>query len=139
MKIWYGHGSEHSMNLALIGRFENVTSATSAIERIEALRKLAQSDVPDASWNPREERITDRFREAMWDMGIYDMSYDQVQDFAFDHRAEQVGNELRIWTDESEIQGFIKVLLHHEAKIEIFSLHQWHEDGTPRLDGTSES
>ncbi|WP_394331501.1 DUF6375 family protein [Streptomyces thermolilacinus] len=40
MRIWNGYGSEHSMRLVLIGRFQTVIDAKAAEERMEALQAL---------------------------------------------------------------------------------------------------
>ncbi len=132
MKVWFGYGSEHSMNLILIGRFESVAMAESAVERIEALRGLAETEISEPSWGPSEERITDQFRQAMWDMEIYDMARAEVEGFIYEYQIDRYGTELQIRTDETEIQGFLKVLLKFGAKVEVFSLHQWNKDGTSR-------
>lgn len=134
MKIWFGYGSEHSMNLILIGRFETVQTAEAAISRIETLRELALKELPEPDWPTREERMTDPYLKALWAMEIYEMSRGDVGGFAFDYQIDRTGTELEIRTDEREIQGFLKVLLHYGAKVEIFSLHQWNKDGTSRSD-----
>jgi len=134
MKIWFGYGSEHSMNLILIGRFENVQTAEAAIDRIEALRELALTELPGPDWPTRDERMTDPYLQAMWAMEIHDMSRGDVVGFAFDYRIDRTGTVIEIRTDEREIQGFLKVLLNFDAKVEIFSLHRWNKDGTSRSD-----
>ena len=138
MKFWIGYGSEHSMNLILIGRFETIELARTAVEKIAALRELAESEIPEPSWAPREERLTKQFRQTMWDMDIHNMGRDDVANFIYDYQIDQSGKELQILTDETEIQGFLKVLLRFGAKVEIFSLHQWNEDGTSRSDELSD-
>ncbi|MCC7212451.1 MAG: hypothetical protein E3K40_11980 [Candidatus Brocadia sp.] len=37
MKIWYGYGSEHSMNLVMIGKFKNAEDAKKTKELIDQL------------------------------------------------------------------------------------------------------
>ena len=37
MKLWYGYGSEHSMNLVMIGRFKDAVAAAQAKRVIDAL------------------------------------------------------------------------------------------------------
>ena len=39
VRIWHCYGSEHSMDLVLIGTFETVSGAEAAIERMEALSR----------------------------------------------------------------------------------------------------
>jgi hypothetical protein len=37
MRIWYGYGSEHSMNLVMIGRFKSAVDAEKTKEIIDQL------------------------------------------------------------------------------------------------------
>lgn len=62
-------------------------------------------------------------------MGRFD-----VDNYAFDFRVTRNADKIEIWTEESEFQGFLKVLLHHGAKVEVFSRHEWNEDGSQRSD-----
>jgi hypothetical protein len=32
------------------------------------------------------------------------------------------------------VQGFLKVLIHLGARVEVLSRHRWNEDGTPKTD-----
>ena len=45
MKIWYGYGSEHSMNLVMIGRFQDPESADATKKIIEQLTRQLETDV----------------------------------------------------------------------------------------------
>ena len=62
-----------------------------------------------------------------WYMGRSD-----VDIYAFDHSVQRKESTVRIRTEESDIQGFLKVLLHLGARVEVFSRHDWNEDGTPQ-------
>ena len=76
--------------------------------------------------------MTGTLMDALWDLGVYDMGRWDVDIFAYEHYIEKNGAELRIKTEESEIQGFLKVLLHLGARVEVYSLHNWSADGTPK-------
>ena len=132
MKIWIGFGSEHSMNLVLIGRFESPARLDAAVETMGRLRELAEAEWPEDSWERTEERMTGTLMQALWDLGLNDMGRWDVDIFAYEHDIETNGSEIRITTEESEIQGFLKVLLHLGARIEIYSAHSWNDDGTPK-------
>lgn len=132
MKVWFGFGSEHSMNLVLIGHFESPARVDAAVEQMERLRQLAEAEWPEDSWERTEERMTGTLMDALWDLGVYDMGRWDVDIFAYEHHIEKNGAELRIKTEESEIQGFLKVLLHLGARVEVYSLHNWSADGTPK-------
>ena len=45
MKIWYGYGSEHSMNLVMTGKFKDAGDAAKAKEVIDWLSEQVASDV----------------------------------------------------------------------------------------------
>ncbi|KAB8186021.1 DUF6375 family protein [Microbispora catharanthi] len=132
MKIWHSYGSEHSMDLVLIGKFESVSGAEAAIERMEALKALAESERSDDDWRCRDERMPDALVDELVRLKLYELGRSDVDIYAFDHSVERNGSIIRIWTEESEIQGFLKVLLHLGARVEVFSRHDWNEDGTPR-------
>ncbi|WP_330262856.1 DUF6375 family protein [Streptomyces griseorubiginosus] len=139
MRIWNGYGSEHSMNLVLIGRFETVAGAQAAEERMEALQALAEAAWSDDDWRSPEERMPRELGEALSQMKLYDMGRSDVDAFALDHNVTREAQTVRIWTDESDVQGFLKVLLHHGAKVEVFSRHTWDEEAVTRSDATDAS
>jgi hypothetical protein len=45
MKIWWGYGSEHSMNLVMIGKFASVGEAEAAKQLIDRLAEGVQNEV----------------------------------------------------------------------------------------------
>jgi hypothetical protein len=65
MRIWNGYGSEHSMYLVLIGRFQTVTGAKAAEERMEALPALAEAAWSDDDWRSSDERMPPELGEAL--------------------------------------------------------------------------
>ncbi len=132
MRIWYSYGSEHSMDLLLVGTFETVTGAEAAIEKMEALRILAESEWSDDDWRFREERMPGSLMDGLRELKLYDMGRSDVDIYAFEHTVERRDSTVRVQTEESEVQGFLKVLIHLGARVEVFSRHDWNEDGTPR-------
>ena len=134
MRIWRSYGSEHSMDLVLIGRFESVSGAEAAVERMQALKILADAEWSDDDWRRPGERMPDRVVEELTKLNLYEMGRYDVDVYAFDHSVNREGATVRVWTDESEVQGFLKVLIRLGARVEVFSRHQWNEDGTPRTD-----
>ena len=132
MRIWYSHGSEHSMDLVLVGTFETVAGAEAAIEKMEALRTLAGSEWSDDDWRRQDERMPGSLMDGLRKLKLYEMGRSDVDIYAFEHTVERRGATVRVWTEESEVQGFLKVLIHLGARVEVFSRHDWNEDGTPR-------
>jgi hypothetical protein len=132
MRVWQSYGSEHSMDLVLIGTFQSLTDAEAAVERMELLRELAERVWEDDDWERPSERMPDTLREALAELGLWEMGRPDVDIYAYEHSVERDGEKVRIWTEETEPQGFIKVLIHLGARVEVFSRHHWLEDGTPR-------
>lgn len=139
MRIWNGYGSEHSMDLVLIGRFQTVTGAKAAEERMEALKALAEDKWSDDDWRSPDERMPRELGQALAEMNLYDMGRYDVDIFALDHSVTRTAETVRIWTDESDVQGFLKVLLHYGARVEVFSHHEWDENAITRPDASNRS
>jgi hypothetical protein len=137
MRIWHSYGSEHSMDLVLVGKFETVSGAEAAIEQMEALKALAQAEWSDDDWRRQDERMPDSLAAELRKLKLYEMGRSDVDIYYFDHSVERNGSTVRVWTEESEVQGFLKVLIHLGARVEVFSRHQWNEDGTPRTEAGS--
>lgn len=134
MKIWHSYGSEHSMDLMLVGTFQSVSAAHAAVERMKALQALAEQEwTADDDWSRRDERLSDAAIDTLIQLKLYDMSRADVAMFAFEHRVERRDSTVRIATDESDVQGFLKVLISLGAHVEVFSRHEWNDDGTPRI------
>lgn len=134
MRIWHSYGSEHSMDLVLIGTFETVSGAEAAIERMEALKALAEAEWSDDDWQLRDERMPDTLIKELIELKLYEMGRFDVDIYAYEHSIKRDGSTVRVWTEETEVQGFLKVLIHFGARVEVFSRHHWNEDGTPRND-----
>uniref|UniRef100_UPI00261D4EEC DUF6375 family protein n=1 Tax=uncultured Halomonas sp. TaxID=173971 RepID=UPI00261D4EEC len=53
MKIWNGYGSEHSMNLVLIGRFKRAKDAENIEKNIDRLSgQASKDDSHSMKWSP---------------------------------------------------------------------------------------
>jgi hypothetical protein len=125
------------MDLVLVGTFETASGAEAAIERMEALKTLAEAEWSDDNWRHPDERMPDSLADELMKLKLYEMGRSDVDIYAFEHSIERNGSTVRIWTEESEVQGFLKVLIHLGARVEVFSRHHWNEDGTPRTDAGS--
>lgn len=122
------------MDLVLIGKFETVTSAEAAVERMEILKRLAEAEWADDDWRRPDERMPDAIAEELRRLNLYEMGRTDVDIYAFEHSVTRTGATVRVWTEESEVQGFLKVLLNLGARVEVFSRHDWNEDGSPRTE-----
>ncbi|MFB9321952.1 DUF6375 family protein [Cryptosporangium minutisporangium] len=120
------------MDLLLIGTFITVADAEAAIERMEELKTLADLAWSDSDWRNQNERMPRTLTDELARLGLYDMGRADVDNYAFDHSVERSGATVRIRTEESEIQGFVKLVLHLGGRVEVLSGHHWNDDGTPK-------
>ena len=136
MRIWHSYGSEHSMNLVLVGTFQSVSAAEAAAERMKALQALAEQEWSADEWGRQDARMSEAVLEKLRELKMYDMGRADVNMFAFEHTVERKESIITIATDESDVQGFLKVLINLGARVEVFSRHEWNDDGTPRTSDT---
>lgn len=134
MKVWYGYGSEHSMNLVMIGRFKEARDAKKVEQLIEKISKQlhAESDQYERSDNPEDHRFTKAMSELLRSEEIYSIGPTELEQFIYDAHVEIDGNELVITTDESDVSAFLKILLEHGARVEVYSAHKYPGTGHGR-------
>jgi len=129
MKIWNGYGSEHSMNLVMIGRFRDAADAAKAkqiidwlVEKVDADVKAGQLDVGEGS---------DRFTAGMLDLlgrvNVATIGPNEVEQFAYDVTVKLKDNQVILTTEESDVSAFLKVLVDRGARVEVFSAHDYPE------------
>lgn len=131
MKIWIGHGSEHSYNIVMIGHFVDETKARSAEQKFQRLSAAAESELPEVGWDA-DKRFTSGILALLDELKTWDLSRSDIENFAYEHTVTRNGKELRVETDEGEVQGFLKILIDGGARIEVYSGHDWTADGKPR-------
>jgi hypothetical protein len=135
MKIWWGYGSEHSMNLVMIGRFASDAEATE--ELIQRITTGVQDDI-DAG-NIEVGEASQRFSTAMLDLlmslDVQFLRPTDLEQFAYDANVVTRGDSVIIRTDEYDVQAYLKVLLMRGARIDVFSAHDYPEDGNKLSEG----
>lgn len=133
MKIWTGQGSEHSARLVMIGRFSGPEQARATEETFKRLQDIAEHSLPERDWEDPDERIPEEVRGALAQMGLYEFTRDDLENFRYEHSVSRDGMELELSTEELDILGFIKLMLSDGAKLEIYSRHTWTSEG-PKTD-----
>ncbi|WP_024801656.1 DUF6375 family protein [Nocardia sp. BMG51109] len=125
MKVWSGYGTEHSMNLVMIGQFEDAKSARAAKDVIDRLTKAVEADEAagrQVSDSPEE------FSEQMWqllrELEVNSLGCADLEQFLYDVQVKVEQDKVVIITDEVEVIAFVKVLLHRGAKLEVYSAHE---------------
>lgn len=127
MKIWAGYGSEHSMNLVMIGRFKEARDADHAKQLIERLTEQvsAETDVYRSDVDPQDRRFSDAMRDLLWGAKLYTIGPTELEQFAYDAQIRVKGSEVILTTEESEISAFLKLLVEKGARVEIYSAHDY--------------
>ena len=120
MKVWRGYGSEHSMNLVMIGQFKSVDDARKTKQTIDQLtEKLADKIEVGRTRN----RFGDEVSALLKDANIYTLGPLELEQFLYDVSTRIEEDKLILTTDESEVSAFMKLMIDRGAKIEIFSAH----------------
>ena len=134
MKIWQGYGSEHSMNLVMIGRFKNVGDAENAKLTIDQLIRQVSADVDAGEMviGPPTDSFTPGMLDLLQALRVHILAPDELQQFGYDANVGLEGDKVVITTDESDVSAFLKVLVDKGARVEIFSAHFYPEAGHGR-------
>jgi hypothetical protein len=122
MKVWRGYGSEHSMNLVMIGQFKSVDDARKTKQTIDQLiEKLADKIEVGRTRNRFEDEVFALLKDA----NIYTLGPLELEQFLYDVSTRIEEDKLILNTDESEVSAFMKLMIDRGAKIEIFSAHDY--------------
>lgn len=130
MKIWNGYGSEHSMNLVLIGRFKQVRDA----EKVEKdITKLAAQALEDDSHSllfagPEDQRFSEKMLSLMSNLKLFTLGPSDLGQLLSEHNIERKDDQITVKTDEAEVSAFVKLFVEAGAKVEIFSAHDYPSD-----------
>jgi hypothetical protein len=134
MKIWQGHGSEHSYRLVLIGHFEDETAAAGVEDKIKRLQD-AVPQFPEPDWNRQDDRFPDELLDLLNELKVWDLGRSEIQAMIYDFSVQRDGSDLTIKGNDAEIQGFVKLMIGGAAKIEIYSSHDFSQDGERKVSG----
>ncbi|WP_328842915.1 DUF6375 family protein [Streptomyces sp. NBC_00258] len=125
MKAWYGYGTEHSMNLVMIGRFEDATAAERAHAVIKQLTTALQAEEETGRLTVGEpnDRYSDEVLKLLSDLNIHSIGPRELEQFLYDLDVRRDGDSIVVTTDETDVQALLKVLLDKGARIEVYSAH----------------
>lgn len=126
MKVWYSYGSEHSMNLVMIGSFKQVADAEQAKRLVDELAEQVRKE-PMRSYedDPNEARFSKKMLDFLRNTNLYSIAPAELEQFHYDVHVEQNANTLVLTTDESEVSAFLKLLIEKGAKVEVYSAHDY--------------
>ncbi|WPD76608.1 DUF6375 family protein [Dickeya fangzhongdai] len=130
IKIWNGYGSEHSMNLVLIGRFKQAQDA----EKVEKdIIKISTQAAKDECYTipfdePENQRFSDDMLSLLRSLQLNVLGPTDLGQLLSDHHLSRDGDRITITTDEAEISAFVKLFIEAGAKVEVFSAHDYPSD-----------
>ena len=125
MKIWNSYGSEHSMNLVMIGRFEDSTSAADLKDTIDQLTKQVSKDMDDGliQYGGRTDKYSDGMLFLLQKLKVHCIAPAELEQFAMDINSKTTGKEVVITTNEADVSAFLKLLVDKGARVDVFSAH----------------
>jgi hypothetical protein len=122
MKIWHGYGSEHSMNLVMIGTFKNTQDAKKTDRLIEQLTIELKDKIDVGTQRNRyDEDVMDLLKKT----GCYIITPVELEQFLYNFSSKRDKEKIILTTDESEISAFLKLMIENGAKVEIYSAHDY--------------
>src|SRR5690606_4663840 len=98
MKIWNGYGSEHSMNLVMIGQFESLGEAEKAKDLIESVTGQIYDKVDCGDNRPR--RFSDEVMDVFREKNLYIFGPEELEQFRYEHSLDIEGDKLIFKTEE---------------------------------------
>ena len=127
MKIWYGYGSEHSMNLVMIGEFKDARDAADVSRMIQKIKEQVEADGEAGviETGRHSERFSPGMLKLLIDLNFVEVGLDELQQFAYEVSFVVVDNTVVVETDESDVSAFLKIMLNKGARIEVFSGHDY--------------
>ncbi|MFD5901033.1 DUF6375 family protein [Streptomyces microflavus] len=125
MKAWYGYGTEHSMNLVMIGRFEDATAAEKTHKVIQALitALTEERDAGRLAVGKPSDRFSDEVLRLLVELEVHSLEPRELEHFLYDFTLGREDNSVVMTTDEIEVQALLKVLLTKGARVEVYSAH----------------
>lgn len=132
MKIWNGYGSEHSMNLVLIGRFKREQDAEKVEKNIDRLSAQASKDDSHALSfaEPEDQRFSEDMLSLLRSLNLNTLGPADLGQLISEHHFKREGDRITITTDEAEVSAFVKLFIEAGAKVEVFSAHDYPSDST---------
>ena len=115
MKIWTAYAGEHSARLKIIGTFEDAGRATAAADLFNRLVFLEQRLKENS--NEFLQALMQACREA----DITDFTPSDAPQLEQFEPITAAGTQVRVESQQTDIQALLKVLIHFGARIEIIS------------------
>jgi len=121
MKIWNSYGAEHSLNLVIIGHFKEPSDAKEFKDFVEKTASFL-SDQDD--FEVEADRYSSGVLDYLSDKNMHSLTPQQLGHFLYDYSIDISGSDVTVSSDD-DLHGFISLMVHHGAKIEVFSAHNY--------------
>ena len=137
MKIWLGYGTEHSMNLVMIGKFDENKDASQAFAAIQHIMDQTNVDVESGLLEVGDppDRYTDVMMKLAEDFNLYSLRPAEFEQFVYDVDIDLKDDKIVITTDEADVSAFLKFLVDKGARVEVYSAHDHPDTGYGRGSG----
>ena len=119
MKIWKAFSGDHSAKLRIVGTFKTVQDAKEAAALFNELLAVENKD------KGKNLYFSDELMEVFSKRNFSWFSEHDPEQLDLYYRLKPEGNKIIVETDEVEVQALLKVLLHKEARIELYSRHHY--------------
>lgn len=103
MKVWYGYGTEHSMNLVMIGHFKSPNDAEETNELITKITKAVDGKIEVGR---NYSRYDNDMMGILREVNSYILSPSELEQFLYDTTIQVDGDKLILTTEETEISAF---------------------------------
>ena len=123
MKIWFNYGSEHSLNIALIGHFKKAVDAKAFEQDLENLKKFLQEN---SNYKFNILSFDPSIKEYLAKEQIAFLSPEQLDQILSYEVLKRDGAKIEVTSDEL-LDGLVSWMIMKGAKVEIFSLHDYPE------------
>ncbi len=125
MKIWNSYGSEHSLNLVIIGHFKEEHEA----EEFERLtNKITQFLSENSEFDVEADRFDKNTVDFLGKENLYSLTPQQLGHLLYEADITRDGKDIHISSDD-DVNAFISLFVHKGAKVEVFSAHDYPVDG----------
>lgn len=130
MKIWTGYGSEHSMNLVLIGKFKQARDAENVKNLLDKISDQAAKDeaYSISHSSPEYQRFSEEMLSLLRAHKLHTFSPVDLEQFASEHHIDHNNDCITVTTDEANVSAFIKIFLDAGARIEVYSALDYPEE-----------
>jgi hypothetical protein len=128
MKIWSQYGSEHSMNLVMIGTFKEAVEADQVKQLIdEMIERVRDEPQRSMDFDPQQSRFSKEMLEFLMKSKLNTIGPAELDQFNYDLSTTLEGNKVVLRTDESEISAVLKLMIERGARVEVYSAHDYPE------------